>query len=415
MILLVIYVSILFAIPFAVFHRIPNPWLRPIGFGILWALIEYLRTLGYFSFAWGFLGHSVYETSLMAITAILPIPIISGIIAALNIYWLFLLQYVLSKTKVWKLKLAKQIAVIGFLWILLIGPALFAVEFMVSSFFEEQFEANTSRPLKVALLQGNFSMEPQGQNDKRSAIDTYLDLATQAVKQDPELIILPESAFSYPLNYSSTIIDRISVFVDEHNVEMLIGGVHGHYIGNGSWDFWNRAYLFSPGQQWDTSDEPVMFVGMQTYDKMHLVPYGEWIPGGNLPIFSWIETLIEEAGAGIFQRGNTQTIFELKNGMKFAVAICFESTLSGKMKNAKQLGADFLVNITNDAWFKRSPGLPQHFMQSAFRAAENNCYLLRCANTGITAIIDPNGKIQKRIPDNKTGFLVDTIYIPNEK
>lgn len=410
---LVMYVSVFFAIPFSVYYLTPQKWLRPIVFGIVWGLVEYIRTLGYFSFAWGFLAHGSERGLYFVQNPYLSIPIISGIFAAINAFFFELYLYIQSKPKEWKDNLDKQALLWGVLSIGLIIPIIIIIVIYINVNWKKtviKSPANYSNTLTVALLQGDFGMEAEDYYDTRDEVDVYLDLAAQAMTQSPELIIFPESTISVSLNHSSRYIQQLSEFVDRNDVEMLVGAVHGLYDGEGSWKFWNRAYLFSPGQVFDYSQDPVNMAGMQTYDKMHLVPYGEWIPFGDIPVFGWIETLIEEAGAGIFQRGTEQTIFELRNGAKFGVAICFESTLSSQLKNAKQKGADFLVNITNDAWFKRSPGLAQHFLQSQFRAAENNCYMLRCANTGITAVIKPNGQIQTRIPDNEVGYLVDTIY-----
>lgn len=400
MILLVIFISLLFSIPFIVYGLLPERWFRPLVFGVVWALLEYFRSLGSFSFAWGGMGHALYSIpSLIGMTTLIGVPGLSGLIAALNAVCFDAAMNVYRRKIDWTAGLLECCSIA-------------MVILLVFGFSRLNESTSTdSINVKIALLQGNFSMEIKDQRDDREAIDVYLNLAEQAMQDKPDLIILPESSIGVPLNFSPELVDRFSHFVNQHNVEMLVGGVHGLYHGQGRWDFWNRAYLFSPGQSFDTSVDPVDMSGMQTYDKMHLVPYGEWVPGGEYFIFSWIETLIEEAGAGIFQRGKKQTIFQLRNGIRFAVGICFESTLANQMSQAKKNGAQFLVNITNDAWFKRSPGLEQHFLQSVFRAAENQCYVVRAANTGITAIINPNGSIQKRIPDNETGFCVDTITL----
>jgi apolipoprotein N-acyltransferase len=97
-------------------------------------------------------------------------------------------------------------------------------------------------------------------------------------------------------------------------------------------------------------------------------------------------------GIGDFEGGRTYTIFHLPQG-RFGVTICYEAIFPDQVRRYVKEGADFLVNITNDAWFGRSAAPAQHLAMAALRAAENHRYLIRAANTGISAIVDPEGRI----------------------
>jgi len=124
------------------------------------------------------------------------------------------------------------------------------------------------------------------------------------------------------------------------------------------------------------------------YDKRHLVPFGEYVPLHQ--IFFFLDKLA--VGIGELGRGQQASVFSL-DGSRFSVAICYEVIFPGEVREFVRNGAGFLVNITNDAWFGRSGAPAQHLAMAAMRAVENGTYLIRAANTGITAIIAPTGQI----------------------
>ena len=142
----------------------------------------------------------------------------------------------------------------------------------------------------------------------------------------------------------------------------------------------NSAYLLGPD-------------GEETgrYDKMHLLPFGEYVPLGDLLFF--VKKLVPVIGT--FIPGNEPKIFEAGMG-KFGVLICFEAIFPRVVRRMR--GAQFLVNITNDAWFGKTAASEQHLSMVAFRAVEFRMPIARSANTGISALIEPTGKIRKRSP-----------------
>ena len=142
---------------------------------------------------------------------------------------------------------------------------------------------------------------------------------------------------------------------------------------------YNSAYLVSPSGE---------LVGK--YDKIHLVPFGEYVPMQHLLFF--IGSLGE--GIGDFKPGKEIFNFSLPQG-EFGVLICFEIIFPDLCRRFVKEGANFLVTITNDAWFGRTSAPYQHFSMATFRAVENRVFVARAANTGITGFIDPTGKILK--------------------
>jgi len=142
-------------------------------------------------------------------------------------------------------------------------------------------------------------------------------------------------------------------------------------------NFFNSAYLLSPAGE---------IAGK--YDKVHLVPYGEYVPLRD--VFPFIKKLT--AGMGDF--GTGVGYYPLSMGdKKIGVLICYEGILPFAARMYKKESADLLVNITNDAWFGATSAPFQHFSMAVFRAVETRLYLVRAANTGISGIIDPGGRI----------------------
>ncbi|MBI3002839.1 MAG: apolipoprotein N-acyltransferase, partial [candidate division NC10 bacterium] len=139
----------------------------------------------------------------------------------------------------------------------------------------------------------------------------------------------------------------------------------------------NSAMLFGPDGRL-----------LAKYDKMHLVPFGEYVP--LKPLLFFVDKVA--TGIGDFVPGETRTIFRVPGGT-FAASICFEVIFPAEVRAAVAGGAEFLVNITNDAWFGRSAAPAQHLRMAAFRALETRRYLARAANTGISAAVDPYGRV----------------------
>ncbi|MDP8246000.1 MAG: apolipoprotein N-acyltransferase [Candidatus Hinthialibacter antarcticus] len=396
--------------PFWVWGALIGRWYRIPAFALSWCLVEYLRSIGPFAFSWGFVGHATYDFGVFFLNSIEWLGILgaSFLFVSFNASLFSLLHrfycWVRDRTLPKRIRNEFKPALIYFVIIsfLIFWNATLSVG---TSAMHSKFHRQDIVNLRVALIQGSFPQDAKESASVDEMLSRYLDLSRQAMAENPDLIIWPESTVPYPLNLWEDGLHQIVSFVKENDVELLLGSVHAELLSDDKVAYYNRALHFRPDKI--RADDPTEMIlrNVNSYDKMHLVPYGEWIPGGQYWPFYYIETLIEEAGAGIFQPGREQTIFETRKGYRFAVMICFESTLSWQAHSAKEKGVDFLVNITNDAWFKRSAGLRQHFIQSQFRAVEARVPLLRAANTGITGRISPTGGFEA-IADNTPGYYI---------
>ncbi len=147
------------------------------------------------------------------------------------------------------------------------------------------------------------------------------------------------------------------------------------------------------------------------YDKAKLVPFGEYLPFINLKSYFKISERSNLFGWG-FKRGKGSELLNLSNGLNFVPLICYEAIFSNFLKPSVK-NADFILQITNDAWFGKSIGPQQHLAQLRIRAIEYGLPVIRVANTGISAIIDANGKLVEKLSVNKSGHLDS--FVPSRK
>jgi apolipoprotein N-acyltransferase len=214
-----------------------------------------------------------------------------------------------------------------------------------------------------------------------ATIELYRRLSLEAATNTPTLIVWPETAAPFFFRYEPALRGRVLDIAAETGSYLLVGSpdVERASVGAEGDRYYNSAFLVSPNREL-----------LGKYDKIHMVPFGEYVPLKSILFF--VHKLAY--GIGDFEPGRTHTVFHLPRG-RFGVTICYEVIFPDQVRRYVKQGADFLVNITNDAWFGRSAAPGQHLAMAALRAAENRRYLIRAANTGISAIIDPTGRIVK--------------------
>jgi apolipoprotein N-acyltransferase len=238
--------------------------------------------------------------------------------------------------------------------------------------------ATTPADVGVALLQGNIEQSLKWDRAAREEIFSIYRTLTLATAADPEvgLIVWPEAATPFFFANDRSFQARQLLLAQEVGRPLLFGSPT--YTRDGDQDImYNSAFLVGP-------DATVL----GRYDKIHLVPFGEYIPLRHFLFF--LDKLV--AGIGDFRSGAAYTVMAIPQG-RFAVLICFEVIFPDLARHFVRHGAQFLVNITNDAWFGYSPASYQHLSMVVFRAVENRLPIVRAANTGISAVIDPTGRL----------------------
>jgi len=255
-----------------------------------------------------------------------------------------------------------------------------------------------SPEITISLIQANIPQEQKWDPQYSDAIvKTFSSLSEKAAADNPDLIIWPETSVPGYLLDETKLYLKITNLAKELKASLLVGSPREDYEHK---KFYNTAFLFHPDGQL------LLF-----HDKLHLVPFGEYVPYKNL--FSFLEnTAIAD-----FSAGERQTIFEINRDtgrtVRFGVLICFEDVFPGLVRSFHRKGADFFVTITNEAWFKNSSEPLQHTAISVLRAIENRCWFLRCANTGISCFIDPHGRIRQKIKQGDRDIFVQGITTMN--
>jgi apolipoprotein N-acyltransferase len=234
--------------------------------------------------------------------------------------------------------------------------------------------------VRVGLIQGNVSLEEKW--DTRRAPQTfrnYLTMSREAIAQGASFIIWPESATPFVFADNLGGAEEVRRLARSANAAVLLGS---DQVERGGPDnrWYNSAYLVGP----DGNTQAV-------YQKMHLVPFGEYVP--LKPLFFFASRLVEAVSD--FSPGTAAVLLPV-GSHHASTAICYEVVYPDLVRQFVAGGSQLLTTITNDAWFGPTSAPYQHFAQASMRAIENGRYLVRAANTGISGIVDPYGRVLDR-------------------
>jgi apolipoprotein N-acyltransferase len=257
-----------------------------------------------------------------------------------------------------------------------------------------------TRSIRVALVQGDIpqtlKFEPE---QKPMILERYRALTEAALVRHPELIIWPETATPDALRYDPESFALVTNLVADSGANLLTGTIDITPDSSPPEEF-NAAILVGP-------DGTVQGI----YHKLHLVPFGEYVPLRKVfPFLKWLTPI-----PGSLERGHEFTVFEA-DGMRFGVVICFEDTIPELVRQFVLRHVDFMVNVTNDAWFKTSPAAEMHLANAVFRAVENRRPLVRATNNGITCVVSEQGSVNPnmRLAPFAPDVLVCELSVPRE-
>jgi apolipoprotein N-acyltransferase len=227
----------------------------------------------------------------------------------------------------------------------------------------------------------------------------YSALTTRASKNEPkpDLIVWPESATPWAITQVPTLYSKIRKLTRETGALLFLGSTsHVKFRKtNDTIVYQNSAFLIDP----HAAGRP------PRYDKIVLFPFGEYIPLKEY--VPWNKIGIPDIGS--YQKGENYTVFK-GPGYQFSATICWENGFPGLVRKLVQNGAQFIVNVTNEAWFGPTAAPYQFLTYNIFRAAEHRRYVVRCTNTGVSCFIDPYGRIVDRVMDEngRTLFVQGT-------
>ncbi len=400
---------------------------------VVWVGLEFAKAHLLTGFAWYFLGHTQYRwLELIQISDVVGAYGVSGVMAASAAA----LASLVPQTWFAKLGLLPPITdpstatdpltrlaegvIPSRCW-----PVFAATMLVVATLaygFLRRGEAEFTPGPRVALIQGNFVASWRiPQEDFGLQYNTHMRLTALAVREQPDLIVWPESMFRWPLTSApaglnedelqklaprvppdfwrdTSVRETLVLEAQKTGAAMIYGLGCVDLQKSGQIRQTNSAVLIRPE------------TGLSArYDKMHLVPFGEYLPfQQTLP---WLQKLTPYSTDFGLHAGTQATVFEHRQ-WRMQPIICFEDTVPHLVRQLVATGSqpqadiDLLVNLSNDGWFHGSSGLDQHLITSAFRAVECRTPLVRAVNTGISAFIDGDGAIlepEKFIDGDKQG------------
>jgi apolipoprotein N-acyltransferase len=251
------------------------------------------------------------------------------------------------------------------------------------------------------LLQENIPVDATWTRDNfqrtlRELADLTVKAASDAASGSktgkPDLIVWPESPAPF-LTSDPLFRDPVSEMARDAHIWVVtgaIGNVSAMHSGTAASEVFNSAALITPAGDWTAR-----------YDKIHLVPFGEYLPFPRLLAFAG--GLTKEVGS--FQMGRSRDPL-VADDKKLGVFICYESVFPGEVREFADHGAQALVNLSNDGWYGDSGAYAQHLNQTRMRAIENDRWILSATDTGVTASIDPYGRTVARLPRKVRGTLI---------
>ena len=264
-----------------------------------------------------------------------------------------------------------------------------------------------SRIWRPALIQHNVNTWLSGTDAWRKALDSLLEESEQSPGENPDAVIWSETAFVPAIEWHekyrrdrdrAALVSDLKDYLKDKDVPFIIG--NNDAVQNaGKRDEYNAVLLFDGDKIVDK------------YRKLHLVPFSEHFPYAK--IFPRLMKYIEAQGTPLYRKGDKYSVFSLKawNGPDVSPLICFEDTFGYLARNFVREGAEVLVNVTNDSWSPEPACAIQHQNMAMFRAVENRRSMVRATTSGLTCVIDPNGKTIARLEPFTQGYLMADVPV----
>jgi apolipoprotein N-acyltransferase len=350
----------------------------------LWVTLELLRTYVLSGLPWSLLGYSQYRQ--------LDVIQIADHLGVYGVSFLIVLSNVaLAELYLWLMPLFRGFRPARLPWELVTTAAMLVSlswAYSTSLIASETME-HSKATLQVGVVQPNIDQAVKWDQAFREETLQRYDRLTESFGYGVDLVVWPEAATPFIYEREPVYQLQLVAMANRASAPLLFGSPAVRFDQERKPFLLNSAYLLSPDGEL-----------LGRYDKQHLVPFGEYIPLKSSLLF-FLEKMVE--GIGDFQAGPGPTIlsFQLKESdgvaparrVKFGVVICYEVIFPDLVRRIAGSGAEFLVTITNDAWFGDSSAPAQHFSMVVFRSVENHLAFARAANTGISGFIDPFGRI----------------------
>lgn len=365
-----------------------------------WTTLEWLRGWVFSGFGWNGLGVALHDNwPLIQITALTGVAGLSFLVAFANVIVITTAYRLVveARTRVMRPHFDFTVTMAGIVGVLIFGIRAAQV-------------APATKELRVAAVQSDVPQHQKFDPEfTRRIFDQFHRLSEIALRSNPspDLLVWPESSMPGPVLADPQIRKFVMDLAASSETDLLLGT-----IDVDERNVYNAAILISDGGD-----------RVQVYRKVHLVPFGEYVPGRHkVPLLAQI---VGDQVPADFKPGTEYNVFTLTNSdIHLAPLICFEDTI-GELTRQFVLptetrpGANVLVDMTNDAWFLRSAGSHQHLANAMFRCVETRRPMIRAANTGVTCFINQFGRITQILRDERgstftEGVLAGEIKVPVE-
>ena len=348
-------------------------------FSLIFGVIEFLRGIILTGFPWNLIVYSLSnQIEILSITSIIGT-------YGLN---LFCISLFTSPAIVFLSKSKKNIAVCIFFVITFISFYVYGSS-QKDSFYQTN---NKIYDYKIRTIGSNISLDRFYTNVNTVSIIKDLIKLSSPNSSEKIIFIWPEGIF--PDISPNELKEYRSLFDSSFNENHLfIIGLNRRVSNNGSTNFFNSLSVY---------DNKLNI--LDSYDKVNLVPFGEFLPFENILKVIGLRSLTNNYQS--FSKGKKRELIEIEHGnftLKVLPLICYEIIYSGRL--FKNSSYDFIINISEDGWFGKSIGPKQHFDHSIFRAIETGKYILRSSNNGIAAIINPIGIVEQTVKFGESGYV----------
>ena len=380
-----------------------SPWLRStynlrLAFLIAsaWTTLEWLRGWVFTGWGWNGLGTALHDNPpIIQMAEFTGVAGLSFMVAFANVIALATVRRFILETQVRPVKPHFDLTLTMVAIVAAMGFGVHALQLHPPT-----------KTIRVAAVQANIPREEKFTPAFRQKIfDQFTRLTTLALQSNPppDLIVWPESSMPGPVLEDEESYRYVANISASAKVDLLLGAIDED-IGHA----YNAALLISNGGE-----------GVQIYRKLHLVPFGEYIPGRH--VVPLLARIIGDQVPGDFDAGDEYTLFRLtKSDTQVAPLICFEDTIGDLTRRFVLGGANLLANVTNDGWFLRSAGSQQHLASAIFRCVETRRPMVRAANTGVTCFVDQFGRVTQQLLDEHgsqftDGVLSGEVAVPTER
>lgn len=364
-----------------------------IALPFIWVGFEYLHSIGDLAFPWQTLGNTqsydIVRSQFISFTGVYGL---SFWIVTINAIAFYLVMNI--SLKKWPVTSTPAIGTAGVILVIHFIPFIYGSVVLSN-------EREITDTVRVGVVQPDSDPFDKWELSRSMLTDQLLDQSSLLLPDAPDVILWPENAVTFYLMMPQN--DRyrkkIQNFVDESGTPVLTGLPYARFYASDEEAPRTAKEIPETGERYESFNAAVLMQPDEErydfYGKIVLVPFVEKIPYGDL--FDFAVKIRRSIGVGGWDVGPDTTVFSFYDGTEqrrsFGAVICYESVYPGFVRHFTNRGAEFLVVITNDSWWGNTPGPRQHLQMSVFRAIENRRAIARSANGGISAYLDPYGRI----------------------